>query len=352
MSDLGKIDRDFFDEHIYPYLGADRDDELLGPKHGVDFGVIELGSIASRTESDDAIELGDQVVALATDPLSLLPELGFERAAWFAFHVVMSDVAVSGLRPTHLAVDFNLPPEITDEEFATVWQTFDREAKKLGVSVVTGHTARYSGCQYPWVGGATTLAVGEKENLVRPDGARPGDTVLVTKGPGVETAGFLVTLFEDRIDLPEGTIADAKERFYDMSPVEDALVAAEAGPVTAMHDATECGIHGALVEMARSAGVRFDVSHDDVPILPGVLEACEFFDIDPWASTTEGTLVLTVASEGAEDVLAAFDDAGIPAAEMGTVREGEGVYVDGDRIEHPDVDPSWQVFAELSGERE
>ncbi|ODR79623.1 hydrogenase expression protein [Haladaptatus sp. W1] len=337
MSDIGKIDRDFFDEHIYPYLGADRDDELLGPKHGVDFGVIELDT---------------HVVALATDPLSLLPELGFERAAWFAFHVVMSDVAVSGLRPSHLAVDFNLPPEISDEEFATVWQTFDREARKLGVSVVTGHTARYSGCQYPWVGGATTLAVGEKENLVRPDGAQSGDKVLVTKGPGVETAGFLVTLFEDQINLPEDDIKNAKDRFYDMSPVEDALVAADAGPVTAMHDATECGIHGALVEMARSAGVRFDVSHDDVPVLPGVLEACEYFDVDPWESTTEGTLVLTVASEGAETVLAALSDAGIPAAEMGTVREGEGVYVDGDRIEHPDVDPSLQVFAELSAERE
>ncbi len=338
MTDIGKIDRDFFDQHIYPYLGAEREDELLGPKHGVDFGVIELA--------------GDHVVTLATDPISLLPELGFEKAGWFAFHVVMSDVAVSGLRPTHLAVDFNLPPEISDEEFATVWKTFDREAKELGVSVVTGHTARYSGCQYPWVGAATTLAVGDKSNLVRPDGARPGDRVLVTKGPGVETAGFLVTLFEDQIDLPESTIEQAKERFYDMSPVEDALVAAAAGGVTAMHDATECGIHGALVEMARSANVCFDVSHDGVPILPGVLEACEFFDIDPWASTTEGTLVLTVEAEAADTVLDAFSDAGIPAAEMGTVVEGDGVYVDGDRIEHPDVDASLQVFADLMADRE
>ncbi|WP_458206077.1 AIR synthase family protein [Haladaptatus sp. NG-SE-30] len=343
MTDLGKVDRDFFDEHIYPYLGAERDDVTLGPKHGVDFGVIEIGSVGH-----DVNGVGQQVVALATDPISILPELGFERAAWFAFHVVMSDVAVSGLRPTHLAVDFNLPPEITDEEFATVWKTFDREARELGVSIVTGHTARYTGCQYPWVGGATTLAVGNRENLVRPDGARPGDRVIVTKGPGVEAAGFLVTLFEEHVELPQEDIDAAKDRFYDMSPVEDALIVAEAGPVTAMHDATECGIHGALVEMARAASVRFDVSHDDVPVLPGVLEACEFFDIDPWESTTEGTLVLTVESAGAGDVLAALDDAGIPAAEMGTVTEGDGVYVDGSRIEHPDVDPSWQVFAEYA----
>lgn len=333
MSDLGKVDREFFDSYIYPYLGADRDDVLLGPRHGVDFGVVEVG---------------DRVVALATDPLSILPQLGFERAAWFAFHVVLSDVAVSGLRPTHLAVDFNLPPEITDAEFAEIWRTFDREATELGVSVVTGHTARYSGCQYPWVGGATTLAVGDSEDLVRPDGARPGDRVLVTKGPAVEAAGFLVTLFADYVDLPDSTVETAKERFYDMSPVRDALTAAAAGPVTAMHDATECGVDGALAEVARASGVRFEIERDRAPVLPGVEAACDYFDIDPWTATSEGTLLLTVAPDGVDDVLAALDAEGIPAAEIGAVTDGEGVLADGAELDHPDVDPSWEVFAEYA----
>ena len=344
MADLGKVDREFFEAYIYPHLGADRDDVALGPRHGVDFGVVDLGS-----GGDDA---GDPVVALATDPLSLTPGLGFERAAWFAVHVVLSDVAVSGLAPTHLAVDFNLPPEITDEEFATAWETFDREARRFDVGIVTGHTARYSGCQYPWVGGATTLAVGDRADLVRPDGARPGDRVLVTKGPAVEAAGFLVTLFEEQVDLPEETIATAKERFYDMSPVEDAMVASAAGDVSAMHDATEGGVHGALVEMARAAGVRFDVERDAFPVLPGVEAACDFFDIDPWASTSEGTLLVTVAPDDAGAVLGALDDAGIPAADVGAVREGEGVFVDGERVEHPEVDPSWEVFAEFAARRD
>ncbi|WP_327051602.1 AIR synthase family protein [Halomicrococcus gelatinilyticus] len=343
MADLGKVDRAFFEQYIYPNLGADRDDVALGPRHGVDFGVVDLG-----TGGDGS----DTVVALATDPLSLTPELGFERAAWFAVHVVLSDVAVSGLPPTHLAVDFNLPPEITDEEFATVWETFDREARRFDVSVVTGHTARYSGCQYPWVGGATTLAVGDRADLVRPDGARPGDRVLATKGPAVEAAGFMVTLFEDQVDLPDKTIATAKERFYDMSPVEDALVASAAGDVSAMHDATEGGVHGALVEMARAGGVRFDVERDAFPMLPGVEAACEFFGIDPWASTSEGTLLLTVSPEDAGDVLSALDDADVPAADVGAVREGDGVYVDGERVEHPEVDPSWAVFAEFADRRD
>ncbi|WP_135852089.1 AIR synthase family protein [Halorussus salinus] len=335
MTDLGKVDRAFFDRYIYPNLGADRADVALGPQHGVDFGVVEVGGRA---------------VVLASDPLSVVPALGFEEAGWFAVHVALSDAAVSGIPPSHLSVTFTLPPEMTDEEFGAVWEAFDREASELGVSIVTGHTARYGGCSYPWVGGATTLAVGDPDEVVRPDGATPGDRLLVTKGPGVEVAGFLVRLFEEAVDLPDATIAEAKERFWDMSPVRDALTAAAAGPVTAMHDATEGGLRGALVELAEAGGVRLDVDSDAVPMLPGVAESCEFFGIDPWAATSEGTLLLTVESGGVESVLAALDAEGIPAAEIGAVRTGEGVFVDGERTEKPDSDPSWEVFDEYAAE--
>ncbi|RBI61158.1 hydrogenase expression protein [halophilic archaeon] len=351
MSDLGKVDREFFDEYIYPNLGAERADVALGPQHGVDFGVIDLGTMARRTESDGA-DADRRALVLASDPVFVMPSLGFERAAWFAFHILMSDVAVSGLAPTHLAVDLNLPPEMTDEEFATVWETFDAEARDLGVSVVTGHTARYAGCTYPMVGGATAMAVGDHDDIVRPDGARPGDRLLITKGPAIETTGLLSIQFEELLDLPAETVEAAQERFYDMSPVEDALVAARAGEVSAMHDATEGGVHGALVELARAAGVRLDVDRDAIPVQPGVREACEFFDVDPWSAISEGTLLATVAPEDAADVLAALSDAGIPAADVGEVGEGEGVYVDGDRVEHPEEDPFWGTFEEYMGRQD
>ena len=339
MSELGKIDRDFFDAHIYPHLGADREDVRLGPQHGVDFGVFDVG---------------DRVVTTATDPVFIMPSLGFERAAWFAFHILMSDVAVSGIRPTHLSVDLNLPPEITDEEFATMWKTFDAEAKELGVSVVTGHTGRYAGCNYPMVGGGTVLGVGDPADLVRPDGARPGDRVCITKGPAIEATGLLSIQFEElmREELDAGTVADATDRFYDMSPVNDALTAAAAGPVTAMHDATECGVFGGLYEMARAGDVRLEVDSGVIPIQPGVLEACEFFDIDPWKSISEGTLLFTVPADGATDVLAVLEDEKIPAAEVGTVEEGSGVEVDGEDIEHPEIDPFWGTFEEYMGKLE
>lgn len=336
---LGKIDREFFEEYIYPHLGADRDDVALAPEHGVDFGAIDVDGTA---------------VAVATDPVFLMPSLGFERAAWFAFHILMSDVAVSGLAPTHLSIDFNLPPEITNQEFETVWTTMDEEATDLGVSVITGHTARYEGCNYPMVGGATAISVGEHADLVRPDSAQVGDRIVITNGPAIEATGLLSNQFAPLMheELDAETIERANERFYDMSPVQDALTTSAAGPVTAMHDATECGVYGGLYEIARAAGVGLDIDRSAIPILPGVRETCEFFDIDPWVSISEGTLIAAVRPDGVDDVLGALDAEGIPAADVGEVTEGSGVVVDDEPIDHPGVDPFWGAMEEYAAKLE
>ncbi|MFU1781580.1 AIR synthase family protein [Haloarcula japonica] len=332
MSDLGKIDREVFDSVIYPELGADRDDVTLGPTHGIDFGVIDVG--------------GDALVT-ATDPLSVLPDLGFERAGRFALDVVLADVAVSGIQPSHLSVTFTLPPEMTDDELAAMWHGFAGRADEVGVSVVTGHTARYSGVDYSWVGGATVLGVGSHDDIVRPDGARPGDKLVVGTGPGAEVTGLFANLFPEQIGLSPECIATAQERLADTALVEDAMAAANAGGVTAMHDATEGGITGALIEMADGGGVRFDVDSDAMPVADGVTDLCNALDIDPWHVSSCGTLLAAVDPASADDVVDALRDRGTPAAVVGEVTDGSGLYVDGAQQSHPGADPSWEAFAEL-----
>lgn len=328
----GKIGREFFEEHVATRLGAERADVRKGPKHGVDFGVVGVG---------------DGALVVTTDPISIPPELGFERAGRFAVRIVLADVAVSGLAPTHLTVSFSLPPEMTDEEFAAVWRGIDEECADLGVGVVSGHTARYEGCSFPWVGAATAFGFGDPDEIVSPDGARPGDALVIAGGPAVESVGLLTTLFPKRVPLEGEELERAQERLNDVDGVREAIAAAASSDVSAMHDATEGGLLGALHEIAATAGVRLAVDSGAVPVRPGVQEACDALGMDPWRATTAGSLVIAVDPDDADAVVGAISELGTPAAVVGHVEDGEGVILDGEGTEPPEGDSSWPVYERL-----
>lgn len=349
----GKIGRRFFEERIRPRLGADRPDVTLGPAHGCDFGVIEPGRESLDRSNDDRPGTDRRhadldAVVVATDPISVLPSLGYDRAGRFALHIALSDVAVSGIPPSHLSIAFALPTDFDDAAFTALWTAIHEECDRLGIAVTTGHTARYPGAELPWVGAATVLGIGSPERIVRPDGARPGDSLVVTRGPAVEATGLFASLFPDAIDRPAETVATAQRRLDDVRLVEDALAACEAGTVHAMHDATEGGLLGALHETASASGVRFVVDSDSVPVAPGVDAVCEALGMDPWRATTSGTLLASVAPADATTVAETLRSRGTPAAVVGSVASGSGVLVDDEETSPPEGDASWPVYAELS----
>ncbi|MDD5130026.1 MAG: AIR synthase family protein [Candidatus Omnitrophica bacterium] len=339
---LGKIHPDFFNRHIYRKLGKPDNAIIVGPQNGVDFGVVDLGA---------------KVMVLSCDPFFIARELGLEKAAWFAVHIIASDVAVSGIAPQYLAIDLNLPPEMTEPELVKMWDAVHQECRKLKISVVTGHTARYAGCNYPMVGGATMFGLGPKRKLVIPR-AKAGDVIIVSKGPAIETTGLMSAYFPEFLEAKHGKsfLKRAQNVFYQMSTVKDAAIAASIGGVTAMHDATECGVWGGLFEIAQHSHVGMRIDLSKIIIQEEVKLTCECFDIDPYKSISEGTLLATADKQKARFIVEALEKAGIPASIAGEVTaQSEGMYVlnKGKRYElkHPKVDPFWGKFAEYLKKR-
>ncbi len=224
------------------------------------------------------------------------------------------------------------------------------DAADVGAAVVTGHTGRYAGCSLPWVGAATAMAVGDPDRVVRPDGARPGDRLVVTEGPAVETAALLAWLFPDRV--AEATTQETVDRAQDLigraTPVRDALLVAAAGPVTAMHDATERGLANALWETTEAAGVGVELERAAVPLDSTVKRVCAAFDVDPWASASSGTLLAAVPPAGVDAVLDALATEGIAAADVGEFVAEPGVRVDGDPLSRPERDGFTAVYESLA----
>lgn len=346
LPEIGKISPEVFAELIRPRLGAADDSVIVGPQSGVDVGIVRIG---------------DQAVAMTTDPFFIVPQYGWERAAWFAIHILLSDAVTSGLPPRYLTVDLNLPLSIDREGLDLMWSVVHRECERYGVAIVTGHTARYQGCDYPMVGGATVVCVGPQDAWVGPSLARPGDSIIITKGPAIETTGLFVAALPGMIQRRLGPdfLARAEDVFWMMSVVEDARIAVAQGVredgVTCMHDATECGVYGALWEVADAAGLGLVVDRDAIVTVPECVELCAELSLDPWACISEGTLVLTCRPHAADRIVAALQAGGIPASVCGEMRRRErgtriiegGVERD---LQHTRVDPFWAAFGRALAE--
>ncbi len=340
LPEIGKISPEIFKELIFPRLGAKSDKVLVGPQHGVDVGIVEIGGKA---------------VSFTCDPVFIVPEYGWDRAAWFALHIIASDSVTCGLKPSFLSIDLNLPMTMTREQLEIVWDTLHRECEKLSIAIITGHTARYENCHYPMVGGATIIGVGEKDEYVTPKLARAGDKIIITKGPAIEATGIFATSFVPLIEEKFGYdfSQKAQQIFYKMSVVQDAMSAISIGVrdngITAMHDATECGIWGGLYEVAQAADLGVRIEKERIVVEDCVSEICGYFGIDPYASISEGTLIIACKEYRAHDVVAELVQQGIKSSIVGELTApGKGmILVEGGkerRLEHPVVDPFWRAF--------
>lgn len=343
----GKVTPELFDRTILRRLGAHDPDVLVGPRHGVDVGVVRVA---------DGVAM-----ALTADPVFVVPAYGWERAAWFAAHILASDASTSGLPLRWMAVDLNLPLETSDEDLAELWDAFHRACEDMGIAVVTGHTARYEGCSWPMVGGAVCMASGPEDRFVTPTMARPGDRVVVTKGAAIEATALFAATFPERLARGVGrdVVRAADALFERMTVVPDAVVARGFGlredGVTSMHDATEGGVVGGLAELAEASGVGMRVDLEAIIVRPEVRIICEHVGMDPYTAISEGTLICTVRPHRAEAFVRALAAHGIEASVVGEVGEPDRGTVlatpSGERpLEHPGLDPFWGAFGRWAAE--
>ncbi len=350
---LGKISPEDFARVIAPPLGAARPDVLVGPRAGHDCAVVKVGA--------------GRVMAITTDPLSLIPALGLERSAKLSCHLLASDLWTSGIPPAFASLDFNLPPDLSGADFERYWTAMSAAWKELEVAVVTGHTGRYPGCDVSIIGAGTLIGIGDEGRYITPAMAMPGDRLIVTKGCAIEATAIAAHLVPEALAtrLDEEQMARARAMIDQVSVVRDCRAAVRVGVrdrgVSALHDATEGGVLGGLIELAQACGHDLRVERARIPLSAEAAAACEVLGgIDPYWTLSEGTLIAAVRPAHAKMVLAALAEEKIVAAEVGEVMPGHGLLwltePDGRVVQlaQPEADPYWEAyrrFARTSGNR-
>jgi len=297
----GKVPPKALTDIVFKHLGAERPDVLLGPSHGEDAAIVRSGK---------------QLLAFSCDPISG----ALDRIGMLSVHVTTNDVATRGVKPSWFLSCIMLPEGSGENVLLTICRQMGRAAKKIGVSIVGGHSETTPGLNHPVVIGFAAGVVGRR-GFVSCSGARPGGKIVLTKGVGIEGTGILAS---DRTGLlakrfGRGFLSEARKFFAMTSVVEDALIAFNSGRVQAMHDPTEGGVAGGLNEMATASRTGFRVYEDSIEVAPETEKVCKFFKVDPLRLVSSGSLLVVAEEKSAATIVTRLRRKGIRAAVIGEV---------------------------------
>ncbi|HVO70467.1 MAG TPA: AIR synthase family protein [Aggregatilineaceae bacterium] len=315
---VGKLPPDLLAELIPSLPGGPR--VVLGPRLGEDAAVLDMG---------------DHYLVAKTDPITFATD----EIGWYAVQVNANDIATTGAIPLWFLATILLPDACATAGMARdILSQIAGACRDLDIAVVGGHTEITHDLDRPIVVGCLLGEVA-KDRLVRTGGARPGDVILLTKGAPIEATAIIAR--EKRAELEGRFTASFLDRcansLHDpgISVVREARLAVEVGGVTSMHDPTEGGVVTALWELADACGcgIEVDLFGDESPWLQDGEALCKAFTLDPARAIASGALLVTVAPDRLERLLAAYHRAQIPVYRLGRVGSGDPAVRDSQRGE-------------------
>jgi hydrogenase expression/formation protein HypE len=267
-------------------------------------GTAESGDgVVGLEQLDDgaAIRVGDRWLVYTTDAHVVKPAF-FEGGdiGRLAVSGTVNDLAMMGAtEPLGLACAIVLEEGFERSSLLRIQDSIEQACSEAGTAIHTGDTKVMGRGEVDGVV-ITTTGFGFTERLVRDDGLRPGDEILVTGSIGDH--GFAVLAERHALDL-------RGELRSDVAPINGLVACAlDAGgdTVVAMKDPTRGGVAGALCEMAGKSEVGILLDEASLPMRPAVRAASELLGIDVLHVANEGKAVLGVRPEEAKRVLEAL----------------------------------------------
>ncbi len=335
---LGKIVHSDFKKFIANRCGKERQEVTVGPQFGVDVSVVGMPN--------------GLAMAMASDPLSLIPFLGLQESAWLSVQLAANDIATTGCSPMYGQFVLNLSANFSNKDFQVYWDYIHQYCSALGIAITGGHTGFIEGQNSTIAGSATFITVAKEDLLLTSQSANVGDAILVTKSCAISSAAILAKSFPETVKNRAGeeNYHKACESFYDISVMKDGLMAAKGdGVISAMHDVTEGGVLGAIYEMAVASGNGALIDNEKLPVRETQSKVCEVFNIDPRYSIGAGAMIISCKKEAVPKVIGQLESHNIPCAQVGELTEKEkGIRLQEEgrttEVIYNQKDPYWEAF--------
>jgi hydrogenase expression/formation protein HypE len=298
---IGKIPNNILKQIVLDKIKKTRSEVLIGPSIG---------------EDCCALDFGDYACIMSSDPITgTTSEIGR-----LAVHISCNDIASCGAEPVGLLVTVLAPPDSTENELEKIMDQLTQTAALLNVDIIGGHT-EITASVTRFVINCTAVGKALKSRIVNTGGARPGDLIILTKTAGLEGTAIIAYDREKELTgkLSEELIEEAKGFINNISVVKEGLIAGALG-VSAMHDATEGGILGAVWEICEASGTGVEIYKEQIPVAMSTLMICEYYNINPLKLISSGCMLIT-CSDG-EGLVKKLKDDNIPAAVIGMISNG------------------------------
>jgi len=289
---------------------------ILGPEVGEDAAVVRLGR---------------EVIVLKTDPVTYASDM----IGWYAVHVNANDVATRGAEPAWFQAVVLLPEGSEESLAESIFKQIDRACKSLDIAVTGGHTEVTPGIDHPIVvGDMHGVLAGIKPVLT--SGARIGDSIVLTKGAGIEgTAAIAREKRNELLKVFDKPFVDRASKYLfkpGLSVVPEAMVALDFG-VSAMHDPTEGGVAMGVYELGAASGNATRLHVDQVIIKHETERICARYGINPLGLLGSGALLACFKPPNARDYVRALQRKGIKATVVGELVSGaKSVQVSGEKV--------------------
>jgi len=248
----------------------------------------------------------------------------------------VSDFAAKGVRPEFGIISINLPKKITYKKVREIANGFQKASKEFRIAILGGDTN--SGKEIIF----NVCIFGKTEKIVKRQGAKKGDSIIVTGPFGHTSAGLDILLNKKRV---KGKFIEKAIQSV-LKPKPKVEFGVRNAPYFSSSMDSSDGLSTTLNEMARQSKKRFSLEK-----IPHTKEAEQFAESQKlnlnnlvFNGGEEYEIVFTVSPKNLAAVRKNAKTLKTPIIEIGHVEAGKGVYLNRNNVQSKIVDLGWKHF--------
>lgn len=248
--------------------------------------------------AEDAAVLHPQgKIAFTTDSFTVSP-IFFQGGdiGKLAIAGTVNDLAMMGAKPLWLSSSFVIEEGFAYSDLERIVASMAQELKKSGAKIVCGDTKVVPKGSVDQIF-INTSGIGEiQQEGISASHIEEGDVIIVSGDVGRH--GTAILMAREGLGISGEIQSDCATLWGAVESLINSGI-----KIKAMRDATRGGLSAVLNEWAVQSDICLEIRESDVPVASQVKGVCELFGFEPFDFANEGTFILAVSAEDADNAL-------------------------------------------------